>query len=398
MKIDTGAEMDDLKGDLILGIDASNVRTSGLLNYLIAIINDQFAAQSHFKKVIIWSCSSTLDLIHDHVKVRKETDPLLNRGRLHCLIWQKYKLSHAASQFKCDVLFVLGGHFHGQFEAYVVMHSNNVLLSFSEIWRWKSPNIFRLLVLRYWQLKTMQKASGVICLSSYARELLLGLVKRDLRSTLIIPHACDTQMTHIGQGRTNYQFRSGVCKLLYVSQLGAHKHHGTVVQAVSMLHKAGFSVQLDLVGEPHNPYLQQLTDIMTRLDPSGCFVKYYGHIPHSELPSIYAKADIFVFASSSEAQPIILNEAMASGLPIVCSNIRPMPDILQDAGLYFAPEDSTALFVGIKKLLESEELRSAKGRRAWDLSKDYSWKVCASKTFSFLAQTAVENRMKPFSL
>ena len=68
------------------------------------------------------------------------------------------------------------------------------------------------------------------------------------------------------------------------------------------------------------------------------------------MPEYLSKSNIFIFASSCENMPITLIEGMASGLPIACSDRGPMPEVLQDGGVYFNPEDCKSIVFAIEKL------------------------------------------------
>ena len=100
-----------------------------------------------------------------------------------------------------------------------------------------------------------------------------------------------------------------------------------------------------------------------------------------------ARADIFVFASSCENMPNTLLEAMASGLPIACSSRGPMPEVLQEGGAYFDPEDAGSVAQAIEKLLLDADFRRAAAARASALSEQYSWERCARETWNYLATT-----------
>ena len=78
-------------------------------------------------------------------------------------------------------------------------------------------------------------------------------------------------------------------------------------------------------------------------------------------------------------------EAMASGLPIACSDRGPMPEVLQDAGIYFNPDQQDSIAASLKMLLKDESLRKNLGIKARLLSKKFSWERCAHDTFSFLS-------------
>jgi glycosyltransferase involved in cell wall biosynthesis len=119
-------------------------------------------------------------------------------------------------------------------------------------------------------------------------------------------------------------------------------------------------------------------------DPAGHFVKCLGFVPHDDLPSLLAGADLFVFASSCENMPNTLVEAMAIGLPIACSNRGPMPEVLCDGGVYFDPENPQSIAAAIETLIRDPELRMSVAKRAKGLSGQYSWTRCAAETWSFL--------------
>ena len=120
------------------------------------------------------------------------------------------------------------------------------------------------------------------------------------------------------------------------------------------------------------------------------FITYRGAVPYENLDAIYAAADIGVFASSCENMPNILLEGMAAGLPMACSHMGPMPEVLGDAGIYFDPEDANSIARALRELIESPDLRAQLARAAFDRAQAFSWKRCADETFGFLARIARE--------
>jgi glycosyltransferase involved in cell wall biosynthesis len=84
--------------------------------------------------------------------------------------------------------------------------------------------------------------------------------------------------------------------------------------------------------------------------------------------------------------PNTLIEGMASGLPIACSNRGPMPEVLEDGGIYFDPENSASIAEAIEKIITDKELRITIAKRAKQLSEQYLWESCADATFAYLYQ------------
>ena len=121
-----------------------------------------------------------------------------------------------------------------------------------------------------------------------------------------------------------------------------------------------------------------------------------GKISHDAIPALLRKADLFVFASSCEAFGITLLEAMASGLPVACSNRSGLPDLLRDGGEYFDPENSTEIACAHRAALYRQGLRRESAERAMRYAREFTWSSCAEKTFAFLrdvAATAQDKRI-----
>jgi glycosyltransferase involved in cell wall biosynthesis len=131
-----------------------------------------------------------------------------------------------------------------------------------------------------------------------------------------------------------------------------------------------------------------------KIDPLGNFIIFCGSVAYERLNEYYVNADIGLFASSCENMPNILLENMASGLPIACSSLGPMPEILGDAGVYFNPCDSKDIAATIRKLIYSANLRNKLAKHAYECAQQYSWQRCAEETFTFLADIAKNKNNK----
>jgi glycosyltransferase involved in cell wall biosynthesis len=176
-------------------------------------------------------------------------------------------------------------------------------------------------------------------------------------------------------------------RCLYVSNTLPYKHQWKVVEAVAQLRKRGFNLQLELVGGGEGKARARLEAQLAVSDPNRVFVAQREFVPQHALPGILARADMFVFASSCENMPNTLIEAMASGLPIACSNRGPMPEVLQDGGVYFDPEETDSIAIAIENLIVDSVQRCRLAERAKALSRQFSWARCARETFSFIVQT-----------
>ena len=371
-----------------VGVDATNLRGGGGVTHLVELLSAAKPAEQDIERIIVWGCTSTLNLIKDRPWLTKRNPKALNKGLLKRSFWQRYHLSKAALDEGCDVLFVPGGSYAGKFHPIVTMSQNLLPFEISELKRYGwTLFALKLLFLRFIQSFSFQKADGVVFLTEYARKAVLKVTGKLHGQTYIIPHGLNSRFNRRPKLQRTIADYSVVkpYHILYVSIIDQYKHQWHVVEAVTALRKQGFPIVLDLVGPAYPPALQRLNAILDSLDAEQDWVCYHGSIPFEELHHHYKRADLGLFASSCENMPNILLEMMISGLPIACSNKGPMPEVLGKAGIYFSPEKPEDIIHALRKLIESPLLRMELAQASYERALVYSWQRCADETFRFIA-------------
>jgi glycosyltransferase involved in cell wall biosynthesis len=376
---------------VIVSIDASNIRAGGGVTHLVEVLRAAAPEAVGFSKVIVWAGRSTLERIEDRPWLVKVHLPVFERSIFLRAIWQRFSLARLVRAGRCDLLYVPGGSYAGSFRPVVTMSRNLLPFEWRELrrfgWSWFAA---KLVLLRVAQTRTLRRSDGVIFLTQYARDVIDRLIGKLSGKALIIPHGIDSRFARPPRPQLPIEQYSSErpLRILYVSIIDAYKHQWHVAEAVYQLRKSNIPVALTLVGPAYPPALRRLNRTLKRIDPAGEFIRYTGALPHSELHTQYAQADLCVFASSCENMPNILLEGMASGLPVACSRMGPMPEVLGDAGLYFDPESATDIARALRALIDSPTLRASLAQRSFERAQRYSWSRCASETFKFLAEVA----------
>src|SRR5205823_9755020 len=86
-------------------------------------------------------------------------------------------------------------------------------------------------------------------------------------------------------------------------------------------------------------------------------VKLTGFVPDEQLPALLNAAEVFAFPSHFEGFGLPPLEAMACGLPVVCSNASSLPEVVGQAGLLLPPDDPPAWAAALDRLLSDAALR-----------------------------------------
>ena len=109
------------------------------------------------------------------------------------------------------------------------------------------------------------------------------------------------------------------------------------------------------------------------------------------MPMKYFDSDGIIFASSCENMPNILLESMASGKPIACSNKGPMPEFLNEGGIYFNPDNTDSIVASIIQLINSNFKNFKLAKKNINSLNKYNWRDTSFKTFNLLTNILSKN-------
>ena len=369
----------------VVGIDASRNRSGGAKTHLLGILSAVDPRDYGISLVHVWSYQTLLNALPNQPWLIKHNPPELEKSLFHQLWWQYYKLPKEIMKSACNVILSTSAGSICKYHPNIVMSRDMLSFESGEMQRYGfSFARFRLFLLQYMQVSSLRNATGVIFLTNYASNVIQQFTG-ELSNFRVIPHGIsDAFRQKSSEGF--WVEPAGDIKCVYISNTDLYKHQWHVVKAIRTLRDAGYPVSLSLIGGGFGKAKALLDEAISKEDPSGKFVELIDAVSHNSIPSYLAETDIFIFASSCENMPNTLVEAMASGLPIACSNRGPMPEILQDAGVYFDPEDSESIAESLTTLLNNKQLRHEMAMKAKKLSRQYSWIRCASETWKFLSE------------
>lgn len=170
--------------------------------------------------------------------------------------------------------------------------------------------------------------------------------------------------------------------ILYIASSLPHKNYERLLEAFKAVKVKDRSIKLVLIGARsygHDVISAKIAGLGLRKD-----VVFLGWLPFEDIPVIYAAADLFVFPSLHEGFGIPVLEAMATGVPVVCSGIEPITEVAGDAAVFVDPYDTDAIAEAILSVLGNGKLRDGLVSKGLKRAALFSWEKTAEDTLAVL--------------
>lgn len=124
---------------------------------------------------------------------------------------------------------------------------------------------------------------------------------------------------------------------------------------------------------------------------------FAGIIARSEIKNYFVAGDIFVYASKSETQGMIISEAMYMNLPIVAVAATGVSDLVENnVNGFLVAEDKKKFVDALNKLIQDKNLREQMGKAGARIAREkYTDKICAEKLLA-VYKKAIKNKKMSF--
>lgn len=154
---------------------------------------------------------------------------------------------------------------------------------------------------------------------------------------------------------------SSILKLVFLGRLIKLKGIQNMIEVIRN-HKYSHNIELSIIGVGnYKNYLVKLS--------KGLNVKFLGFKSGLDKEKILRNSDIFIFPTYFDAWGFVINEAMAQGLPIICSNEAGASDLVNENGLLFDVTDLIKVDKFITKVYESRDLLNGMSKKSISIIK-----------------------------
>jgi phosphatidylinositol alpha-mannosyltransferase len=174
------------------------------------------------------------------------------------------------------------------------------------------------------------------------------------------------------------RWQDGTANLLFVGRLEERKGLIHLLKAYRVLRRTGRDCRLLVVGS--GPQEREVRRYLATRGLRG--VELLGRVSDEDKARYFATADVYVSpATGQESFGIVLLEAMASGTPIVCSDIHGYKGVVRrgEQALLVPPRDRAALVSALERLLSDAALRQRMGAAGRERARQFSWESITAK-------------------
>ena len=227
-----------------------------------------------------------------------------------------------------------------------------------------------------------RRADRVLTVSESSKRDILRFVDTDPDKIDVIYNAYDERFSRepreedVVRVRERYQLQDEF--VLYAGNVKPHKNLERLIDALQIVHARGLDhLKLVIIGDE----LSKGASLRRAVHRHNLhrYVRFLGYLPEDTLAVMYRLAGVFVFPSLYEGFGLPPLEAMASGTPVVTSNVSSLPEVAGDAAVLVNPLDPADIADGILRVLTDETLRRDLRRKGLVRASQFSWETSARR-------------------
>lgn len=380
-----------------IGINTTSAVAGGGVTYLVNLIKQLYAFDGENKYYIYATIKSSIqECKNSSANFEWLTYKFPSINPIFRIFWEQFILPVYLKINKVQILLCPAniGLIFSQFP-YVLVVQNVAMFNDDLIRREKSYQKIRLLLLRALTKYSIKKAKKVIFISKASQKAICEKYSIGYEKTTVIYHgnedhfhSCQNQVDG-NKIKSKYKLNK---YLLFVSNIYQFKNfYELILSFIKIKDKIDKNIKLVFAGVSFDDlYYKKLKKVIYN---NGCEnrIQFLDHVPTDELPYLYANSILYVYPSTIESFGKTLIEAMGCGASVIASNIEPIPEVCQDAALYFNPNDPDDIADKMFKVLGSDDLQLELSKKAVERAKFFSWEKTARETLKVLeAETCNE--------
>ena len=216
----------------------------------------------------------------------------------------------------------------------------------------------------------------ILTVSEASKRDILTYFRVPASKITVIPNAIDERFNEeppadeVMRVRERYQLNDPF--VLYAGNIKPHKNLERLIEAFHIIRRGDLEhVKLLIIGDEISKYATLRRAVHKyKLHKH---VRFFGFVPDATLAILYRLARVFVFPSLYEGFGLPPLEAMASGTPVITSNVSSLPEVVGDAAMLIDPYEPDAIAGAMRRVLADDRLRDDMRERGLARVREFSW-------------------------
>lgn len=318
---------------------------------------------------------------------RPEVDKDLSVSRR--FIWDQLHIPRLARRSKIDVLH------QPCFSVPIFFNSKTVVTVHDLIVRLYGKDIpfFARGFFGRWMPLSYAWADHIICDSEHTKKDLMKLLKIPEKKITVVYLAVGGEFQPLADkekiSKIKSKYATGEKYLLNVGTICPRKNLNFLIGVFEKVCRDFPDYKLVITGKK-GWYYNSLFNLIKTLHLKNKII-FTGYIADEDAPYLYNGAEAFLFPSLYEGFGLPPLEAMACGVPVICSSASSLPEVVGQGGILLSPKDAVGWVRTIKKVLADKKLRANMSRGGLNQAKKFSWEKCARETLQ-VYKDVYENR------
>lgn len=228
----------------------------------------------------------------------------------------------------------------------------------------------------------MSKASVIVFTGQASLDDLIKFYGKPKAQISVVPLAYDNKKfnrTSIFQprGKENYPY------FLSVGRIEKRKNTANIVRAFELF-KTQNSTDHKLILVGKNGFGHEETEEIISNSKFKNDIMKKGYLKENDMPFFYKNADALIYPSLYEGFGLPALEAMASGTPVITSDIPTIKETAKDGALYVNPENSDSIAKAMEKITRDHSFRNDLVKKGYEIVKEYSWEKTAEEFYKII--------------
>jgi glycosyltransferase involved in cell wall biosynthesis len=243
-----------------------------------------------------------------------------------------------------------------------------------------------------------RRSDCILTVSEASKRDILHLFNVAPEKIVVVYNAIDTHFSvtpseeAVARVRERYQLDHRF--VLYVGNIKPHKNLVRLIEAFDELRRGELEdLKLLIIGDQISK-LPALRRAVHR-HKLHKHVRFLGYLGDDQLAILYRLASVFAFPSLYEGFGLPPLEAMASGTPVLTSNVSSLPEVVGDAAVLVNPYDVDDIVDGLRRVLTNPALAAEMRRKGIERAREFSWERSVAKTWGVYQQIAGSRTKAP---